>query len=198
MGLFQDLQIVNPFEEMFKKATENGKHETLQVEAANDDTLHTPKILPLVQGSQQQMSEVKMIPSPQFLSISIPDNSIPVLVINDNDAYETSQVTEKQNVMDTTTSQPMQVEQTKRGKDLSASKKEQIKEMNRAAQYRCRQRKKEEMKNFFKVFKQRQDSYEKLLRERNYLMQENIRLREKVIVLTKKLEDRKFSLILIL
>ncbi|GLH00883.1 Cyclic AMP-dependent transcription factor ATF-2 [Gryllus bimaculatus] len=53
VGLFQDLQNVNPFEETFRKAVEasrvGGSHlevQSLQVPAATDDTLHTPHVFP--------------------------------------------------------------------------------------------------------------------------------------------------------
>lgn len=47
VGLFQDLQNVNPFDETFKKAVELVKTGSLHVpESSTDDTLHTPHILP--------------------------------------------------------------------------------------------------------------------------------------------------------
>lgn len=47
VGLFQDLQNVNPFDETFKKAVELAKTGTLHVpDTSTDDTLHTPHILP--------------------------------------------------------------------------------------------------------------------------------------------------------
>lgn len=47
VGLFQDLQNVNPFDETFKKAAELVKSGSLHIPVAStDDTLHTPHILP--------------------------------------------------------------------------------------------------------------------------------------------------------
>lgn len=48
VGLFQDLQNVNPFEETFRRAVEAGKSGTLAVPEVgiSDDTLHTPHIFP--------------------------------------------------------------------------------------------------------------------------------------------------------
>lgn len=49
VGLFQDLQNVNPFEETFRKAaTELATHGSLHLPplASNDDSLHTPHIFP--------------------------------------------------------------------------------------------------------------------------------------------------------
>ncbi|KAI4468100.1 cyclic-amp response element binding protein [Holotrichia oblita] len=46
VGLFQDLQNVNPFEETFKKAIEHSKTGLVHVpDSPNDDSLHTPQIL---------------------------------------------------------------------------------------------------------------------------------------------------------
>ncbi|XP_054280337.1 cyclic AMP-dependent transcription factor ATF-7-like [Macrosteles quadrilineatus] len=51
VGLFQDLQNVNPFEETFRKAVESGKTGSLALQetrmaAVTDDTLHTPHVFP--------------------------------------------------------------------------------------------------------------------------------------------------------
>lgn len=56
VGLFQDLQNVNPFDEFFKKAVEIKKSGgTLEVHEINsDDTLHTPHILPHIEESQKK------------------------------------------------------------------------------------------------------------------------------------------------
>ncbi|KZC07130.1 PREDICTED: cyclic AMP-dependent transcription factor ATF-2 [Dufourea novaeangliae] len=63
VGLFQDLQNVNPFEETFRRAVESGNTGTLSVTEAGitDDTLHTPHIFPhiadVLSGSNQILSE---------------------------------------------------------------------------------------------------------------------------------------------
>lgn len=56
VGLFQDLQNVNPFDEFFKKAVEITKSGgTLEVHEINsDDTLHTPHILPHIEECQKK------------------------------------------------------------------------------------------------------------------------------------------------
>lgn len=52
MGLFQDLQNVNPFDETFKKAVEHVKSGTLHIpEPSSDDTLHTPHIFPHIEAN---------------------------------------------------------------------------------------------------------------------------------------------------
>ncbi|XP_063228814.1 cyclic AMP-dependent transcription factor ATF-7-like isoform X2 [Bacillus rossius redtenbacheri] len=56
LGLFQDLQNENPFEETFRKAVEMGKTgygalhqvEHLHLGAGSDDTLHTPHVFPYI------------------------------------------------------------------------------------------------------------------------------------------------------
>ncbi|XP_020291425.1 cyclic AMP-dependent transcription factor ATF-2 isoform X2 [Pseudomyrmex gracilis] len=64
VGLFQDLQnVVNPFEETFRRAVEEGNTGTLNVPEAGitDDTLHTPHIFPYIAdvlpGNSQILSE---------------------------------------------------------------------------------------------------------------------------------------------
>lgn len=54
MGLFQDLQNVNPFDETFRKATELVKSGSLHIpESSSDDTLHTPHIFPYIEEKNQ-------------------------------------------------------------------------------------------------------------------------------------------------
>ncbi|XP_078053273.1 activating transcription factor-2 [Augochlora pura] len=63
VGLFQDLQNVNPFEETFRRAVESGNTGTLSVTEVGitDDTLHTPHIFPhiadVLSGSNQILSD---------------------------------------------------------------------------------------------------------------------------------------------
>ncbi|XP_033330271.2 activating transcription factor-2 [Megalopta genalis] len=63
VGLFQDLQNVNPFEETFRRAVESGNTGTLSVTEAGitDDTLHTPHIFPhiadVLSGNNQILSD---------------------------------------------------------------------------------------------------------------------------------------------
>ncbi|XP_058825621.1 cyclic AMP-dependent transcription factor ATF-2 [Topomyia yanbarensis] len=56
VGLFEDLQNVNPFEETFRRAVEEksakvegGSKEKLPIAVPSDDTLHTPHIFPLLE-----------------------------------------------------------------------------------------------------------------------------------------------------
>ncbi|XP_015127291.1 cyclic AMP-dependent transcription factor ATF-2 [Diachasma alloeum] len=54
MGLFQDLQNVNPFEETFRRAVESGKLGSLPENeiVQSDDTLHTPHVFPHIENDQ--------------------------------------------------------------------------------------------------------------------------------------------------
>ncbi|KAF7277899.1 hypothetical protein GWI33_009151 [Rhynchophorus ferrugineus] len=51
VGLFQDLQIVNPFDEIFKHAVENPSASSQVPVTCSDDTLHTPQIYPNLEDS---------------------------------------------------------------------------------------------------------------------------------------------------
>ncbi|XP_014470121.1 PREDICTED: cyclic AMP-dependent transcription factor ATF-7 isoform X2 [Dinoponera quadriceps] len=59
VGLFQDLQ-VNPFDETFRRAVEQGNTGTLTVPEAGitDDTLHTPHIFPYITGVLPASSQI--------------------------------------------------------------------------------------------------------------------------------------------
>ncbi|XP_016913782.1 cyclic AMP-dependent transcription factor ATF-7 isoform X1 [Apis cerana] len=78
VGLFQDLQNVNPFEETFRRAVESGNTGTLTVPEAGltDDTLHTPHIFPhiadVLSSNNQILSENSV---PECSSISIEKNT---------------------------------------------------------------------------------------------------------------------------
>ncbi|XP_043513676.1 cyclic AMP-dependent transcription factor ATF-2 [Frieseomelitta varia] len=78
VGLFQDLQNVNPFEETFRRAVESGNTGTLTVPEAGitDDTLHTPHIFPhiadVLSTSNQMLSENSV---QECASISIAEKS---------------------------------------------------------------------------------------------------------------------------
>lgn len=70
VGLFQDLQNVNPFEETFRKAVEEGKIGSAAFQAQNlssssvsDDTLHTPHVFPHIIENDVDKTSVKNIPS---------------------------------------------------------------------------------------------------------------------------------------
>ncbi|XP_044009546.1 cyclic AMP-dependent transcription factor ATF-2 [Aphidius gifuensis] len=58
VGLFQDLQHVNPFDETFRKAVECGKLESLEVTDINDDTLNTPQVFPNLDDEKIMISSV--------------------------------------------------------------------------------------------------------------------------------------------
>ncbi|XP_076240517.1 activating transcription factor-2 [Calliopsis andreniformis] len=76
VGLFQDLQNVNPFEETFRRAVESGNTGTLTVPEVEitDDTLHTPHIFPhiadVLSGSTQMLSESSVQECTSTISIA--------------------------------------------------------------------------------------------------------------------------------
>ncbi|XP_069690378.1 cyclic AMP-dependent transcription factor ATF-2 isoform X2 [Periplaneta americana] len=81
VGLFQDLQNVNPFEETFRKAVEAAKtgvgslHEvdTLSVHTGADDTLHTPHVFPHIieDSTSNSSSAYKTVPTALISSTSV-------------------------------------------------------------------------------------------------------------------------------
>ncbi|XP_076284676.1 activating transcription factor-2 isoform X1 [Lasioglossum baleicum] len=81
VGLFQDLQNVNPFEETFRRAVESGNTGTLSVSEGGitDDTLHTPHIFPhivdVLSGSNQILSEGSVQECTSSISITEKDTN---------------------------------------------------------------------------------------------------------------------------
>lgn len=74
MGLFQDLQNVNPFDETFRNAVELGKKGLLAIpSASNEDSLHTPHILPHLEQSKQSS-----------VPVAATDSDMEVLSFNDS------------------------------------------------------------------------------------------------------------------
>lgn len=192
VGLFQDLQNVNPFDEYFKKAVESVKTGgTLEVPETNsDDTLHTPHILPHIEENQKKNNvntsqDDNNSRSNEFILNSvIPIENVctnesngkecditPVIVIddesdNENDVKkrikEALQNKEKQriekenftnsarnNTISVVPFQNLTVKEKEKPKTVidkgkcspTDDNKEKIREMNRAAQIRCRKRK---------------------------------------------------------
>ncbi|PNF42975.1 Cyclic AMP-dependent transcription factor ATF-2 [Cryptotermes secundus] len=81
VGLFQDLQNVNPFEETFRKAVEASKtgvgllHEvdSLSVPTGTDDTLHTPNVFPHIaeDSTSDSSSAYKSVATPFIASACV-------------------------------------------------------------------------------------------------------------------------------
>ncbi|XP_022913026.1 cyclic AMP-dependent transcription factor ATF-2 [Onthophagus taurus] len=73
VGLFQDLQNVNPFDETFRKAIENTKNGmTHVIESTSEDSLHTPQIFETSQKLVPQKYEQPDIPEDFSLHSVIP------------------------------------------------------------------------------------------------------------------------------
>ncbi|XP_019763344.2 uncharacterized protein LOC109539767 [Dendroctonus ponderosae] len=76
VGLFQDLQHVNPFDEQFKKAIENSASVTLQVPAhPSDGSLHTPQICPHLQTNPENHHDFHSVESTSLTSLIISHSS---------------------------------------------------------------------------------------------------------------------------
>lgn len=97
VGLFQDLQNVNPFDETFKKAIDHSKNSPEAPFTANsslnitDDTLHTPHIFPHIQAAltksniSNDISNSICTDSPLDRSDSPLDRSDGLIIIDDSD-----------------------------------------------------------------------------------------------------------------
>ncbi|XP_018567171.1 uncharacterized protein LOC108907836 [Anoplophora glabripennis] len=220
VGLFQDLQNVNPFDEFFKKAVELAKNGgTLEVPETNsDDTLHTPHILPHVEENRKKNNvnssqDDNNSRSNEFsLNTVIPIEDVctnesneeecdtPVIVIDDESDNEKDikkrikealQNKEKQrmekenytnagsnNTISVIPFQNLTVAEKEKAKTITDKNKsptvddnrEKIREMNRAAQIRCRKRKQirwKEMEEEILILKDEN----KRLRMENYNLQ---------------------------
>ncbi|KAJ8969348.1 hypothetical protein NQ317_011043 [Molorchus minor] len=202
VGLFQDLQNVNPFDEFFKKAVEVAKNGGSLVvpEAQSDDTLHTPHILPHIEESQKNINStnrddnisesndfslnnvISITPATESVSESnartAKPNPTPDIITIDDDSNvgrdikerikEALQMKEKQRTEKTIQNNsnhntitgnisvvPIKNLTEERNGDFENSTiaysvdtniKEKVREMNRAAQVRCRKRKQERWK----------------------------------------------------
>ncbi|XP_011168862.1 cyclic AMP-dependent transcription factor ATF-7 isoform X2 [Solenopsis invicta] len=98
VGLFQDLQnVVNPFEETFRRAVEAGNTGTLIVSEAGitDDTLHTPHIFPYISDVLPANSQILPEDNVEVCSTTVSLAETTILV--EKDAQEESAVKTKCN-----------------------------------------------------------------------------------------------------
>ncbi|CAH1979586.1 unnamed protein product [Acanthoscelides obtectus] len=182
LGLFQDLQNVNPFDEVFKKAAEAVKNgTTLEVPPGQncDDSLHTPHILPHL---EERNIKIKSKPdedsnSNEFL-LTVPEGAASTTrdLVVDRLKQKVNKVAQNKgldNESPPTTAQSPDPRTT-----LDDPKREKIKEMNRAAQMRCRRRKQEKILQMeAELLALRENN--RRLRVKNYLLSiENERLRK--------------------
>ncbi|KAG5878318.1 hypothetical protein JTB14_025368 [Gonioctena quinquepunctata] len=210
VGLFQDLQNVNPFDEIFKRATDSMKNgETLEISEANnsDDTLHTPHILPHIEGNKKK----------SIASLNKPDNTDSCDFTLQVDADSTSPTspktshsekdspgakTVKEKILETLqnkerlknnqTSPDVKFISVVPFQDLKANKdavidldankdavmdldngcediREKIREMNRAAQSRCRKRKQQRQREMEEEIRCLREENKKLKLENHLL-----------------------------
>ncbi|CAH0550401.1 unnamed protein product [Brassicogethes aeneus] len=194
VGLFQDLQIVNPFDELFKKATESPKCE-LRPEVTCDDTLHTPHILPHIQECTKKYdtSENSSCISNDF-TISIADNCnrvLPTIVIHDESSNEVKvdninvknklkRILLKNNINVKSDAQKP-IEKPNEQRYVHEETKEKIREMNRAAQLRCRNKKRLKMKKLEEEMQKLRNENKRLCLENVALKTENMNLKEMLL-----------------
>ncbi|XP_056645153.1 uncharacterized protein LOC130450661 [Diorhabda sublineata] len=175
IGLFQDLQNVNPFDEIFKRAVKNGDTVITPSNINNnsDDTLHTPHIIPhnidnkclknnsdcevcLIPGTSNDSNSsvnVRKKIKENIKNKLIKDKSPPILskglIYDKNDDKSRNGINSKEN----------------KSKIVVNTKLEKLREMNRAAQNRCRKRKRQMLKEMMEQFANLRKENENLKRE---------------------------------
>ncbi|CAH1126593.1 unnamed protein product [Ceutorhynchus assimilis] len=185
VGLFQDLQNVNPFDEVFKKAVQNPTAVTPQTPIiTSDDTLHTPQIYPhLDDGESNPNNDFPMrdegdnplviVLDPEKDKITVAKEMVKAAIIKKSNAGAIIPVPIK-NLIDL----------NKNIKNIDA--KEWQKEANRVSQTRCRKRKQKEYEDM-KV-------ENKLLKQQNIeLCNLNSNLQQTIKKLQEKLKESKSS-----
>lgn len=85
VGLFQDLQIVNPFDEVFKKAVENPSVSLQLPVASSDDTLHTPQIYPNLEDSGNINSTTQVYSLSNVISTDKDDIESDLVIVLDSE-----------------------------------------------------------------------------------------------------------------
>lgn len=110
MGLFQDLQNVNPFDETFRNAVEFGNKGLLAIPTVcNEDSLHTPHILPHLE--QAKHSNVNPVTDSDIEVLSFNDNSEcddtnPILLTTSNKSNSSPLSVIKVNMLNDTVIKP--------------------------------------------------------------------------------------------
>ncbi|CAH1163802.1 unnamed protein product [Phaedon cochleariae] len=205
VGLFQDLQHVNPFDETFKKAVDSAKNgNSLEVLEANNsnDTLHTPHILPHIEENQKK--NVKQVTSDSH-SFDFTTNDVQPIIVSDHPSrnvadtiknqiienIKKNKVKSKKGMNSFISCVPFEDLTVKKNKYIinldsegenesdSNEKKKQIREMNRASQMRCRKRKQ-------LLWKQMEDEICNLKEENKKLKVENSNLKKQLMQFLEK------------
>lgn len=87
MGLFQDLQNINPFDETFRKATDLIKTGTLFLpETTVDDTLHTPNVFPHIEETTKPNKFSRNVSNENEFTVTTINNDI--LKLSDKESPE--------------------------------------------------------------------------------------------------------------
>lgn len=167
VGLFQDLQNVNPFDEIFKKAADLAKNGvTIEFQSNNsNDTLHTPHILPHITDNHLKTPTVNnkndsdCEPFDFTTNNSDSNDSMMVIDLENSSDEKTVQNEEKNRNIKKQIKEnllnkkmplikvvPLHDLRGERNNNENISKStrtEIVREMNRAAQIRCRKKKKQ-------------------------------------------------------
>lgn len=204
VGLFQDLQNVNPFEETFKKALESSENSTSKIESISDvsnDMLHTPHIFPNVEEplhgkildisdneplsvNLMEVPSLQVVSSENFLEKQADLRNKLKKALMKKDEIKNNQNLEN-NSSHTTGKLNINVNnnrKTKNAKTINSSNIERIREINRTAQMKCRVKKKMQMDIMT-------NDLLNLRKENLELKNENKRLRKNNIYLWKVIED---------
>ncbi|XP_050503965.1 cyclic AMP-dependent transcription factor ATF-7 [Diabrotica virgifera virgifera] len=191
VGLFQDLQNVNPFDELFKRAIDSVKNGTaLEVQEHNsNESLHTPHILPHITDNQRKISEAAPknesdCESFMFHTVNEDTSSSSPNIVVDNaheDLKEKIRKTIRNNIKKEksveeenkfVTVVPLKSLSSKdmiqKEKKAANNKLEKIREMNKAAQNRCRKRKRQ-------LWKEKEEELIRL-REENAVLKQELKL----------------------
>lgn len=172
------MQNVNPFDETFKKAIESAKAGTLQIPetaSSNDDTLHTPHIILNVVTTESKYSDKNNVKETnQSNNFSIDPN---LVILSDSESEDLKekpskdkQINLKDKLKETiinkgkpsvTIRRLIKISdedqkpkaETEADMQKRRDEREKIREMNRAAQIRCRKRKKIQSVNMEKELK---------------------------------------------
>lgn len=181
VGLFQDLQNVNPFDEVFKKAVENPTAISLQVPVStSDDTLHTPQIYPSVE-------ENSSLPKNNIDQRDDDENPLIIVLDPEKDSDEekpsASSLAEIPKKSNGITPVPLTKLLDSDKCDIKDTELVRQREANKAAQSRCRKRKQKQFEDM--------KAENKILKKENFkLTSANLLLQQTIKKLQEKLRGK--------
>ncbi|CAG9863349.1 unnamed protein product [Phyllotreta striolata] len=199
VGLFQDLQNVNPFDNMFKKAADLAKNGVMaEFESANsNDSLHTPHILPHTNETphtDDETQQSRTLPMDGVFFVEMfPNNSNSdeeLIIIDDAEEIckKSSEPPKNPDSNEPVAAADDEGDKSKKpviklvpvkklmpNKKLNSNKRRQLtqKECNRASQMRCRLKKKLRWDQMIEDLQTLREENKKLKLELTLLMQEH-------------------------